>query len=285
MDQSVWSTSTASTHVLGIDVGGSGIKGAIVDTQNGSRVGDRYRLATPARATPKAMARVVARIVKHFDWQGPVGCGMPGPIKNGRVLALANLDKSWIGVRAHQCYSEACGCAVSVLNDADAAGLAEMRFGSGKDLAGVVVVITLGTGIGSALFVNGVMVPNTEFGQMELHGRRAEEWAAARIRKERNLSWKRWSKHLDEYLHAVEDVLYPDAMIIGGGVSRKADKFFPMLTVKTPLYPAALRNDAGIVGAALGADMLAVNVRPVERVARRREPSPIVHEGVHVGLT
>jgi polyphosphate glucokinase len=178
---------------------------------------------------------------------------MPGPIKDGRVLALANLDKAWIGVRAHEVYSEACGCAVHVLNDADAAGLAEMRFGAGTSLAGVVVVTTLGTGVGSALFVDGVLVPNTEFGQMEVNGKRAEERAAARIRKERDLSWKRWSTYLDDYLRAVENILWPDAIIIGGGVSKKAAKFFPLLTVRTPLFPATLRNEAGIVGAALAA--------------------------------
>jgi polyphosphate glucokinase len=199
------------------------------------------------------MARVVARIVKHFAWEGPVGCGMPGPIKDGRVLALANLDKSWIGVRAFEVYSEACGCPVTVLNDADAAGLAEMRFGAGRTLTGVVVITTLGTGVGSAVFVNGMLVPNTEFGQMEITGKRAEERAAARIRKERDLSWKQWAKYLDEYLRAVENVLWPDAFIIGGGVSKKAGKFLPLLTVRTPVIAASMRNEAGIVGAALGA--------------------------------
>jgi polyphosphate glucokinase len=241
-------------HILGIDVGGSGIKGAIVDTTSGAFVGERYRIATPEPATPKAMGRVVARIVKHFTWHGVVGCGMPGPIKDGRVLALANLDKAWVGVRAHEIYSNACGCPVKVVNDADAAGMAEMRFGAGRDLTGVVVVTTLGTGVGSAVFVNGVLVPNTEFGQMEVSGKRAEERAAARVRKERNLSWKRWAEYLDEYLRAVENVLWPDAFIIGGGVSKKSSKFFPLLTIATPLYPAALRNEAGIVGAALAAE-------------------------------
>jgi polyphosphate glucokinase len=244
---------TAARRVLGIDVGGSGVKGAIVDTATGSFVGERFRIATPDPATPKAMARVVARIVKHFAWEGPVGCGMPGPIKDGRVLALANLDKSWIGVRAFEVYSEACGCPVTVLNDADAAGLAEMRFGAGRTLTGVVVITTLGTGVGSAVFVNGMLVPNTEFGQMEITGKRAEERAAARIRKERDLSWKQWAKYLDEYLRAVENVLWPDAFIIGGGVSKKAGKFLPLLTVRTPVIAASMRNEAGIVGAALGA--------------------------------
>ncbi len=241
------------SHVLGIDIGGSGIKGAIVNTDTGAFVGERYRIATPDPATPQAMARIVARLVRHFAWQGPVGCGMPGPIKDGRVLALANLDKSWIGIRAHEIYSTACGCRVTVINDADAAGMAEMRFGAGRSLGGVVVVTTLGTGVGSAVFVNGALVPNTEFGQMQVDGKRAEERAAARVRKERDLSWKRWAKYLDDYLHAVEDVLWPDAIVIGGGISKKAGRFFPLLTVRTPLFAAALRNEAGIVGAALAA--------------------------------
>jgi polyphosphate glucokinase len=240
-------------HVLGVDVGGSGIKGAIVDIGTGTLVSGRHRIATPEPATPKAMGRVVARIVKHFAWQGMVGCGMPGPVKQGRVLALANLDKAWVGISADEAYSNACGRAVSVINDADAAGMAEMRFGVGRDLSGVVVVTTLGTGIGTAVFVNGILVPNTELGQLELGGRRAEERAAARIRKERNLSWKRWAKYLDEYLQAVENILWPDAFIIGGGVSRKTEKFLPLLTLKTPVYTAALRNEAGIIGAALAA--------------------------------
>jgi polyphosphate glucokinase len=244
-----------SSHVLGIDVGGSGVKGAIVDIRTGAFVGKRFRIATPEKATPQAMARIVARVVRHFSWQGRVGCGMPGPIKDGRVLALANLDKSWIGVRAPQVYGDACGCTVKVLNDADAAGMAEMHFGAGKSLAGVVVVTTLGTGVGSAVFVDGVLLPNTEFGQMEVNGKRAEERAAARIRKERSLSWKRWAKYLDDYLLAVENVLWPDAIIIGGGVSKKSEKFFPLLTVRTPLFPAMLRNEAGIVGAALAAGL------------------------------
>jgi polyphosphate glucokinase len=246
------------SHILGIDVGGSGIKGAIVDLASGTFVGERYRIATPDPATPKSMGRVVSRIVRHFHWHGPVGCGMPGPIKEGRVLALANLDKAWVGTRADEVYSNACGCAVTVVNDADAAGMAEMRFGAGKELSGVVVITTLGTGVGSAVFVNGVLVPNTEFGQMVIDGKRAEERAAARIRKERNLSWKRWAKDLNQYLRAVENILWPDAFIIGGGVSRKSEKFFPFLTLATPVHPAALRNEAGIVGSALAAQELTI---------------------------
>lgn len=260
----------SADHILGIDVGGSGIKGAIVDTATGELVGKRHRIATPSPATPKAMGRVVARIVKHFAWQGIVGCGMPGPVKEGRVLALANLDKAWVGVRADEVYGSACGRPVKVINDADAAGMAEMRFGAGKDLSGVVVVTTLGTGIGTAVFVNGLLVPNTELGQMEVSGKRAEERAAARIRKERNLSWKRWSKYLDEYLHAVETVLWPDAFIIGGGISKKAEKFLPLLTLTTPVYPAALRNEAGIVGAALAAQAHEHSSRPLDSPATKR---------------
>lgn len=241
------------THILGIDVGGSGVKGAVVDVRAGSLVTERYRLATPQPAGPKEIAGVVARIVRHFDWTGPVGCGMPGPIKDGRVLALANLDSAWIGVRAHEVYSRRCGCPVTVVNDADAAGLAEMQFGAGRGLGGVVVLATLGTGIGTAVFVDGCLVPNTEFGQMELRGKPAEQFASARVRKARDLSWKAWSGRLNEYLAALENVLWPDTIIIGGGVSRKASKFLPALKTRAAVVPASLGNEAGIVGAALAA--------------------------------
>jgi polyphosphate glucokinase len=241
------------THqVLGIDVGGSGVKGAVVDVTTGELVSERYRLKTPDPAGPAEIAHVVARIVRHFKWKGPVGCGMPGPIKDGRVLALANLDKAWIGVRAHEIYSVACKCPVTVLNDADAAGLAEMRFGVGKGRRGVVVLATFGTGIGTALFVDGLLVPNTEFGQMELRGKAAEQFASARVRKVKDLSWKVWAKRVNEYLGALENVLWPDVIIIGGGVSRKASRFVPLLKTRAKVMPAMLGNEAGIVGAALG---------------------------------
>jgi len=240
-------------QILGIDVGGSGIKGAVVDVSTGRLLSGRYRLATPRPATPKAMARVVARIVRHFDWSDHVGCGMPGPIKEGRVMALTNLDQSWVGVKAPELYSMECACPVTVMNDADAAGLAEMRFGAGKGRRGVVLMLTLGTGIGSALFVDGRLVPNTELGQIELNGRVAEQRASARVRKEKDLTWGKWGKRLEAYLHAVEELVWPDCIILGGGVSKKADKFFPFVKTRAELVAAVMYNQAGIVGAALAA--------------------------------
>lgn len=239
------------TRSLGIDIGGSGIKGAVVDIRTGKLVGARVRHQTPDHSTPDEVATVVARIVKHFAWKGPVGCGMPGPIIGGRVLTANNIDKSWLGVVAHSVLTKAVGHPVRVINDADAAGLAEMQFGAGRRAKGVVVLITLGTGIGSALFVDGVLVPNTEFGQIEVDGVNAERIASARIRKKKNMSWKKWSKHVQEYLDMLESLLWPDLIIIGGGVSRKAKKFLPRIRTRARLVPARLGNEAGIIGAAL----------------------------------
>lgn len=240
-------------HVLGIDIGGSGIKGAVVDTSTGKFIAERHRLDTPKRATPKAMAETVREIAQHFSWKGRIGCGMPGPIKQGRVLTANNLHKSWIDTEAAPLYAKATGCKVTVINDADAAGLAEMKLGAGKKHSGVVVIVTLGTGIGSALFVNRRLVPNTEFGQIELGGKNAEQRASSRVREEKGISWKKWGKAVNEYLHALENLLWPDLIIIGGGVSKKHEKFVHHFTTRTPVVPARFRNDAGIIGAALGA--------------------------------
>ena len=240
-------------RALGIDIGGSGMKGAVVDTATGKFVTDRYRLPTPRKATPDAMATVAAKIVEHFKWKGRVGIVMPGPIKSGRVMTANNIDKSWIGVEANKLYGKACGRKVTVLNDADAAGVAEMRFGAGRNQSGVVMIITLGTGIGSALFLDGALVPNTELGQIELNGSNAEEVAAARVRKEKDWSWKKWARYVSMYVSAVEHLVWPDLIIIGGGVSKKANKFIPRIKTRAKVVPAKLRNDAGIVGAALSA--------------------------------
>ncbi len=240
-------------HILGIDIGGSGIKGAVVDTSTGKFIVERYRLDTPKRATPKAIAETVHEVAKHFSWKGRIGCAMPGPIKHGRVLTANNLHKSWIGTEAAPLYAKVTGCKVTVMNDADAAGLAEMKLGAGKKHSGVVVVVTLGTGIGSALFADGRLVPNTEFGQIEMDGKNAERKASSRVREEKSLSWKKWSKSVNEYLHALENLLWPDLIIIGGGVSRKSEKFIHYLAARAPIVPARLKNDAGIIGAALGA--------------------------------
>jgi polyphosphate glucokinase len=206
---------------------------------------------TPQPATPEAMAHVFNGIVKHHKWQGPIGCAMPGPIKSGKVLTANNIDKSWIGVEAVELFGRACGRHVTVINDADAAGLAEIRFGAGKDKKGVVVLITLGTGIGSALFVDGELVPNTELGQIEVRGKNAERRASARIRKEKGWGWEKWAKAVAEYLHIVEQIIWPDLIIIGGGVSKSAGKFLPYIKSRAVIVPAQLRNDAGIIGAAL----------------------------------
>lgn len=240
-------------RVLGIDVGGSGIKGAVVDLRTGKLVTERHRVPTPDPSTPKAVGDAVARVVKHFRWRGRIGCGMPGPVKNGQLLALANLNKAWVGIRAGEVYSKACGRTVVVVNDADAAGLAEMRFGVGRKTRGVTVLLTLGTGIGSSLFVDGVLVPNTEFGQVEVRGKPGEARAAARVRKEKDLSWEEWAGRLNEYLQRLEYLIWPDLIIIGGGVSRRYAKFVSHLTTRAPVVPAHLRNEAGIVGAALAA--------------------------------
>ena len=249
-------------ELLGIDIGGSGIKGAIVDSETGQLLTDRHRIPTPQPSVPDAVADVVAKMARHFSWQGPIGCTFPAVVRRGQVLTAANVDKSWIGAQAQELFSQRTGCPVTVINDADAAGIAEMTFGAGQGEQGVVLVFTLGTGIGSALFTRGVLAPNTELGHLELRGREAEKWAAARIRKEEKLSWKEWARRLDEYLRHVEFLFWPDLIIVGGGVSKKHEKFFPYIQTKARLVPAALRNNAGIVGAAMAAH------------ARLRHPSP-----------
>jgi polyphosphate glucokinase len=238
--------------ILGIDVGASGIKGAVVDTTSGTLTTDRWRAATPEPSTPKAVARAVVRMAEHFSWSGPIGVGMPGPIRHGAVMTAINMHRSWVGTQAAEMYAEATGARVSVLNDADAAGLAEMRFGAGKGEQGVVVVFTFGTGIGSSVFIDGVLLPNTEFGQLEWKGKPAEKRAAARVRKEKALSWLAWGRRVDAYIRMVEELTWPDLFIVGGGVSRRSDRFLHLVhPVTARVLPAALRNDAGIVGAAL----------------------------------
>jgi polyphosphate glucokinase len=238
-------------EVLGIDIGGSGIKGALVDTVSGELLTERRRLPTPQPSTPKAVAATVAEVVKLFNWQGPVGCGFPAVVKKGVIYTAANISKKWIGANAREAFQEATQCNVVVINDADAAGLAEMRFGAGRDQNGVVLIVTLGTGIGTALFVAGRLVPNMELGHIEIRGQDAENRATAAVRTQKKLSWKRWGKLVDEYLHTMERLLWPDLIIVGGGVSKDYNKFFPFLTVQARVVPAELRNQAGIVGAAL----------------------------------
>jgi polyphosphate glucokinase len=238
---------------LGVDIGGSGVKGAIVDTRTGKLLSNRIRLKTPMPATPRDVAKTVARLARRLEWKGPVGCCMPGPLRHGTIMAIANLDKSWVGKNASEVFTRSCGVRVTALNDADAAGMAEMRFGAGKGARGVVVVVTLGTGIGSALFVDGRLVPNTEFGQIQIRGKTAEARASARVRKVEDLSWDRWSKRVNEYFLQLENLLWPDLIIVGGGVSRKAGRFIPHISTRARVVPALLRNEAGLIGAALAA--------------------------------
>lgn len=237
--------------VLGVDIGGSGIKGAPVDTEEGRLLVPRHKLATPQPATPPAVAATVAALAAHFEWAGPVGCALPAVVKEGVTRTAANIDPAWIGCDAAALIGEALGRRVGVLNDADAAGLAEMRFGAGRGQAGTVVMLTLGTGIGSALFVDGLLLPNTEFGHIEIRGKPAERRASAQVRKLGDLSWAKWAARLSEVMDAIERLVWPDLFIVGGGVSRSHEKFIGLLDCRTPVVVATLGNDAGIVGAAL----------------------------------
>jgi polyphosphate glucokinase len=243
----------ASTSVIGVDIGGTGIKGAPVSIEQGSLTKARIRLLTPAPATPDAVAKTVADLLAEIDSPGAVGLTLPAVVRNGVVETAANIDSTWIGTDAVDLFANATGRAIGVVNDADAAGLAETRFGAGRDRRGVVVMVTLGTGIGSAVFADGALVPNTELGHLPLHGDDAERWAAESVRERDGLSWKKWAHRLQRYFELLEKLLWPDLIIVGGGVSKKADKFLPHIRLDTEIVPAALNNDAGIVGAALSA--------------------------------
>jgi polyphosphate glucokinase len=239
-------------NVLGIDIGGTGIKAAPVDVSTGALLAERIKLATPQPSAPSAVADVVRQLVKSFEWTGPAGLTFPGVVDRGVVRTAANVDKAWIGMNARELFGTATGLRVGVLNDADAAGVAEMKFGTGADELGTVLLLTFGTGIGSALFVDGLLVPNTEFGHVEIHGQEAEKRASELARAEHDLSWGKWAGRVGEYLRHMEMLLSPGLIIIGGGVSRKSDKFLPLLTgLRARVVPAALHNDAGIVGAAM----------------------------------
>lgn len=244
-------TTTAARQGFGIDIGGSGIKGAPVDLATGTFAAERVRLDTPSKSTPDKVVEVVLDVLAAFDWKGPFGCTFPGVVRSGVVHTAANVDKSWIGVDLSGILAERTGEQVTVVNDADAAGVAEQRFGAAADVGGVVIVTTLGTGIGSAVLHDGVLLPNTEFGHLYLaDGHEAEKRAAASVREEKDLTWEHWAKRLQEFYSHVEDIFSPDLFVVGG-VSKKADKFLPLLSLRTPIVPAALLNDAGIVGAAL----------------------------------
>lgn len=237
--------------ILGIDIGGSGVKGAIVDTKKGKLLTERYRIPTPQPATPEAVAKVIAKIVKHFDWKGPVGVGFPGVIQNGYARTAANLDDSWIDTNLNKLFGKKTACKVHVVNDADAAGMAEMKFGSGSGFKGVVLLVTVGTGLGTVVFANGRLLPNMEMGHIMLHGDDAEKYASDAARKADKITWNEWATRFNEYLNRMEDLLWPDLIIIGGGASKKDDQFIPLLKTRAKVVPATLLNEAGIIGAAL----------------------------------
>ncbi|MFG2893666.1 polyphosphate--glucose phosphotransferase [Streptomyces sp. NPDC048248] len=245
--------------VFGVDIGGSGIKGAPVDLERGDLAEERHKVLTPHPATPEAVADSVREVVEHFGWQGPVGATFPGVVTGGTTRTAANVDKHWIGVDAAALLTSRLGGAsgsspVTLLNDADAAGLAEMRYGAGRDRSGTVIVLTLGTGIGSAVFTGGRLVPNTELGHLELRGHDAEKRASTKAKEDEDLTWQHWARRVRKYLAHVEMLFSPELFVLGGGVSRKAEKFLPLLEdIRAEIVPAQLQNNAGIVGAAMAA--------------------------------
>jgi polyphosphate glucokinase len=238
---------------LGIDIGGSGIKGAPVNLQTGELVADRMRVDTPQPSTPDAVADVVAKIVDDFSSQTsgrPVGVTIPAVVKSGVVRTAANIDQSWIGANGAALLSDRVKRPVHLMNDADAAGVAEARYGAARATKGLVFIATLGTGIGSALLYDGTLIPNAELGHLEIDGHDAEKRAASSIKEQEGLSWEVWAERLQVYFSRVEDLLWPDLIVVGGGVSKKADKFLPLLHLRAPIVAAQLMNSAGIVGAA-----------------------------------
>ena len=240
-------------QAFGIDIGGSGIKGALVHTATGELATERVRIATPQPATPDSVAAVVAQIIEHAEWHGVIGATFPAVIQHGVARSAANVDHSWIGTDVDALFTKAIGEDVIVLNDADAAGIAEARFGAARDVAGVVILLTFGTGIGSALLVDGKLVPNTELGHLELDGHDAETRAAASVRDREKMPYKRWAKRVSTYMSHVEKLFTPDLFVVGGGVSKDSDKWVPYLELHTPIKPAQLQNNAGIVGVAMAA--------------------------------
>ncbi|MFD7614528.1 polyphosphate--glucose phosphotransferase [Streptomyces sp. NPDC059828] len=241
-------------NVFGVDIGGSGIKGAPVDLERGDLAEPRHKVLTPHPATPDGVADGVAEVVRHFGWSGPVGITFPGVVTGSVIRTAANVDKSWIDVDGGQLLGDKLGLPVTVLNDADAAGVAEMTFGAGSGRKGSVMLLTFGTGIGSALFIDGRLVPNTELGHLELNGHEAEKHASTKVKDDEGLSWEHWARRVQKYLEHLEMLFSPGLFIIGGGVSRKADKFLPLIKhVRAEIVPAQLQNNAGIVGAAMAA--------------------------------
>jgi polyphosphate glucokinase len=268
---------------IGIDVGGSGIKAAVVDVDAGRFHGDRLRVATPNPSTPEAVIASIGRLSKRLARIAglgpttPVGVGLPGVTMEGTLKFAGNIDQSWIGFPVVERLRKATGRPVVIVNDADAAGIAEMRFGVGREQPGTVIFLTLGTGVGSGVFNDGVLIPNTEFGQLEIRGRAAERRSAAAARIRRGLSWKAWAQDLDEHLDRIDKLMWPNLMILGGGVSKSGDRFIPRLSVRCPVVAAQLRNDAGIIGAAIvaidGASDGATRTQPAPILPPRAEPA------------
>ena len=243
---------TKSSHPLGIDIGGSGIKGAPVDLAKGAMAADRLRIPTPSPSTPQAVADVVAEIADHFgkNADGPVGVTMPSVVTHGQVRTAANIDQSWIGTDVQALLTERLGRPVAVVNDADAAGVGELHFGAARNVDGLVLLATLGTGIGSALLHNGRLIPNSELGHLELDGVDAETRASSKAREDGDLSWEDWAARLQRYFAHVEDLLWPDLIVVGGGVSKHAKHYLPRLHLRAPIVAAQLGNHAGVIGAA-----------------------------------
>jgi polyphosphate glucokinase len=238
-------------QAIGIDVGGSGVKAALVDTRTGEFIGERVRVDTPQPATPDAVVAATRDLIAHLPAEAPIGVGFPAPVVDGVTTTASHVDPAWVGAAARDLFTHALGRPVVLLNDADAAGMGEARFGAAREAPGVVVVLTLGTGIGSAVLHDGVLLPNTELGHLEIRGKAAEARAASAVRKAEGLSWQHWAERLSEVIGVIDRLLWPDLVLLGGGVSRKADRFVPLLDVRPAVRAAQLQNRAGIAGAAV----------------------------------
>ncbi len=242
-------------EILGIDIGGTGIKGAIVDTTKGELLTERKRIDTPQPATPEAVVKTVDAVIDFFNWKGIVGCGFPAAIVNEVVMTASNIDDSWLGRNAAEEITKDTGCPTHLINDVDAAGVAEITYGAGKGKPGTVIMVAAGTGIGSALFRDGRLFPNTELGHLKMKGTIAEKWAANSIRKKENLSWEEWGKRFNKYLHHLDFLFWPDLIIMGGGVSKYHEEYFKYFDIRPPIVPAQMKNHAGIIGAAIHAQL------------------------------
>jgi polyphosphate glucokinase len=241
-------------EILGIDVGGSGIKGAIINVETGKLISERYRILTPKPATPENIAKTIKKLVQHFNWKGVVGCGFPTPLQHGKCISGGNLHKEWKGAQVNLLFKKESGNDFYIINDADAAGLAEVNFGAGKNVKGVVIMITIGTGIGSGIFLDGKLLPNSELGHvLYKNGEIFEKYASDAARKREDLSKKQWGKRLNEYFEHINLLLSPDLFIVGGGASKKLEKFEKQINIETKIVPAQSENNAGIIGAALAA--------------------------------